>query len=95
VDETKITVTVEELQEAVTNYDLILRSEVEEVFKVFLAVPGFGQKVAGAMQAAINLAGRDKAKQSQVLNAPVLASFLMGVMVGRGQGRRGLDENPS
>jgi RNA polymerase sigma-54 factor len=34
VDETKIKVTVEELQEAVTSYDLVLPSEVEEVFKV-------------------------------------------------------------
>ena len=93
MEDKKIAVTVEELKAAVANYELVLPTEVDETLKVFLAVPAFGQLVAGALQAAINLAGHSRAKHSQVLNAPVMVAFLMGVLVGREQGKKELAES--
>lgn len=87
-----ITITIEELKAALETSDLILPVEVSEVYRAMLATPEFGVRVAGALQAAMKAARTPEAK-NRVLDAAVLPAFIVGLLVGRGQGKRELEQS--
>lgn len=91
-DNNTITVTAEELQTALEASDLILRAEVESIYRVMLATPAFGARVAGALQAAAKAARTPQAKE-RILDAAVLPAFIVGLLVGREQGKKELAES--
>lgn len=78
----KIDFTVEELQEAVECYNLLLPSEVEQAYKQLLIVPDFGVRVAQAFQRALKMCADGKLPQNRVLDAAVLPAFLIGQLMG-------------
>jgi hypothetical protein len=83
--ELNINLTVEQLQQAVQNYDLLLPTEVAETYQIMLAVPGLGLKIAQALQQAMLDASKGILTRDRVLDAAVLPAFLIGLLVGIGQ----------
>ena len=81
IREFSITLTPEELLDAVGCYDLLLPTEVSEAYKIMIQVPQFGGRVALAFQEAARNATTPEAK-SRILDAVVLPAFLVGMLVG-------------
>lgn len=79
--EFSITITPEELLDAVGCYDLLLPTEVSEAYKAMVQVPQFGLRVATALQLAAKKA-KTPQEQSRVLDAAVVPAFLVGMLVG-------------
>ena len=82
-----IKVTVEEMAAAVAKYDLMLPGEVAEIYLSMVAVPDFGLKVSLALQHAAVAVSQGKLPRERVLDGALVPAFLIGVLVGRGQGR--------
>jgi hypothetical protein len=76
-------VTVEQLRQAVADYDLLLPSEVEKAYQTLLAVPLAGVKIAQGLQQAMLANHQGRLPQDRVLDAAVVPAFLIGVLVGR------------
>lgn len=83
--ELAITVTPNELKQAVARYDLMLPGEVTAIYTVMLAVPEFGLRVAMALQDAARAVSSGAMPRERVLDAAVVPAFMVGLMVGRGQ----------
>ncbi len=79
--EFSISITPEELLEAVGCYDLLLPSEIGQVYEAMVAVPQFGVRVASALQFAAKNAKTPEEK-SRILDAAVVPAFLVGMLVG-------------
>jgi len=81
----KIQISVEELQQAVLDYEMLLPIEVAEAYQTMLQVPSAGMKIAQALQQAMLDAQRGILPRDRVLDAAVLPAFLIGFFVGIGQ----------
>ncbi len=81
-----ITVTPEELREAVSSYDLMLPAEITGIYTAMLKVPEFGLRVAAALQNAAKAAGKGVLPKERVMDAAVVPAFLVGLMVGHAKG---------
>lgn len=78
-----IRVTVEQLTQAVEDYEMLLPSEVEAAYKTLLAVPLAGLKIAQGLQQAMLAATDGTLPQDRVLDAAVVPAFLLGILVGK------------
>lgn len=83
--ETKIAVTAEELRGAVSCYELLLKSDVEQVYASMLEVPEFGLKIAQAMEHAAKMASKGKIDEKRILDAVAVSAFLIGLLAGKGK----------
>ena len=83
-DESKINFTAQQLREAVTAYESLLKSDVEQAYAAMLQVPEFGVKVVQAMEYAAKLVNKGKMDGKRVLDAAVVPAFLIGMLVGLG-----------
>jgi hypothetical protein len=81
----KIQITVEQLQQAVQDYEMLLPSEVAEAYQTMLQVPSAGLKIAQALQQAMLDAQKGILSRNRVLDAAVLPAFLIGFLTGIGQ----------
>lgn len=82
--ETKMHVTVEQLEQALQEYEMLLPAEITEVFRTMLCVPPFAMKVTPALQQAVSIA-KSPLTPHEVFHASGLPAFLMGLLVGIGQ----------
>lgn len=78
-----IRVTVEQLSQAVQDYDMLLPAEVEATYRTLLAVPLAGLKIAQGLQQAMLANVQGKLPQDRVLDAAIIPAFLLGYLVGK------------
>ena len=83
-DESKISFTAQQLREAVTSYESLLKPDVEQAYAAMLQVPEFGVKVVQAMEYTAKLVNKGKMDGKRVLDAAVVPAFLIGMLVGLG-----------
>ena len=81
----KIEITVEQLTQAVRDYEMLLPSEIAAAYQKMLSVPAAGMKIAQALQQAMLDAQKGILSRDRVLDAAVLPAFLIGLLVGIGQ----------
>jgi hypothetical protein len=81
----KIEFTVEELTEAVSQYELLTPAEVGMAYEAMLKVPQFGMKLAAALQFAAKMTTAGKMTPDRMLDAAVVPAFLVGMLVGSKQ----------
>ena len=84
----KIAITVEQLQQAVLDYEILLPTEVAEAYQTMLQVPAAGLKIAQALQQAMFDASMGILSRDRVLDAAVLPAFLIGLLVGKAQAEK-------
>jgi hypothetical protein len=77
-----VQVTVEQLTQAVEDYEMLLPVEIEAAYRTLLGVPLAGLKIAMALQQAMLDASKGGLPRDRVLDAAVVPAFLLGVLVG-------------
>lgn len=85
IEHQKIEVTVEQLTQAVRDYEMLLPSEIAAAYQQMLSVPAAGMKIAQALQQAAFDAQKGILSRDRVLDAAVLPAFLIGLLVGKAQ----------
>jgi hypothetical protein len=81
-DESQVTFTADELKRAVARYGELTEAEREQAYAGILAVAEFGQTAAEHFQEACKLATKGKYPKDRMLDAVVVPSFLIGLLVG-------------
>lgn len=74
--------TADQLKQAVARYGELTEAERNQAYAGILAVAEFGQVVAEHFQEACKLSGEGKYPKERLLDAAVLPSFLVGLLVG-------------
>jgi hypothetical protein len=80
--QTQVTFTADELKCAVARYGELTEVEREQAYASLLAVAEFGQTAAEHFQEACKLATKGKYPKDRMLDAVVVPSFLIGMLVG-------------